>query len=280
MKGCFIGNSHLAAIRKGWDAISADYPDVRLNMFASPGASLTRTYLSDGHLCAADSDVRESLLRTGGRERIPLTGYDFFVVVGCNIRIDQLWELFSTHNFVEANGQLVSRELLSAALSARFRKSCAAQLVRKIRAATAVPILVVAHPYPDFRFLERPRGKGFADVKQAGALGELKAIFERACESALEGRAEMVFQSPSTVVEEVFTREAFGARAPRLVPGNVEHAQQELLHMNADYGVAMLQRLFAVVGIDREVGGAISRRKRPLAAIDGAAPLSVPGSAG
>lgn len=249
MRGCFLGNSHLAAIKKGWDLIVPYYPDLKFDMFASPGATLSKTFVRDGHLCSADEEVRASLLRTGGRENVPLHEYDIFVVVGCDMRIDKLWEVFATHNFVESDGQLISKGHLSAYLGDRFARCCATQLTRRIRSAVDVPIYVMPNPYPDSRILARPRAKGFADVRRAGALPELKEMFETACTGAVVSKAHMLFQDVSTIKEDVFTQKKFSTGAPRLLPGNVAHAPQELFHMNADYGVAMLEKLLATVDI-------------------------------
>jgi len=87
---CFLGNSHVAAIKQAWtNREPAVAPDVSLTFFSAGTHLLQRLQLKDGVWMAGSEPLREKLAYTSdGLESIALKTFDAFVLFGSGFGLD------------------------------------------------------------------------------------------------------------------------------------------------------------------------------------------------
>ncbi len=247
---CVIGNSHVGAIKMGWDEISRDHPEWNLDFFAAPGVALADTFVEDGILSTNNPELQKALIFTGGTDRIDLTRYHSFLIVGGSLKIS-LPEITRDHLFFKTprcKKQLVSKLFIKEILSHRFRRSVAFKLAERIRSEVSTPIYCMPHPYPDTRVVDHKKWDVFKIVKKAGYTKEWRAIFESACSEILSNLAEPIFQNDSTIVDDVFTDVQFSVGTKRWRPDIEEdRPDDENFHMNSLFGIQQLEKFFSVV---------------------------------
>ncbi|RYG08804.1 MAG: hypothetical protein EON96_19350, partial [Caulobacteraceae bacterium] len=147
---CFIGNSHLGALRLAWGEA-----DTRAGwtatFFAAPGGLMRGLVIEDGMLAGHDPQLVKSLEYTGGAARIDPSQYDLFVVLGQGFRLVEAASIYATHRLYEdANDRVapVSHAALGATVRTRLARSAAIVTVRKLRKLTTAPVLLTPDPLP------------------------------------------------------------------------------------------------------------------------------------
>jgi hypothetical protein len=88
---CVIGNSHVNALKQGWEDIAATCPDHRLTFFASLGDRIGKLELVEGCLVPQDPALLKNIVFTsGGLDRIVLADYDVYLVYGLQLRLSNI----------------------------------------------------------------------------------------------------------------------------------------------------------------------------------------------
>src|ERR1700744_322124 len=80
---CFIGDSHLAAIKQGWP--SAEFPDVTPVFFAAGGTGLSELSVTGNSLVPTGERLARVLEHRAGRSEIDGSSYEFYVIYGLDL---------------------------------------------------------------------------------------------------------------------------------------------------------------------------------------------------
>src|SRR4051812_34372426 len=103
MRLCIIGNSHLAAPKLGWDDVRREFPDTEVTFFGAAGQALNDVQLRDGILSA--EQVRGRVHNTSGGSALHLDVYDCVFLVGLNLSIMHVVNLYESFRTDEHNGR-------------------------------------------------------------------------------------------------------------------------------------------------------------------------------
>lgn len=229
---CVIGNSHVGALRRGWDALKAERDDVQPVFFASPGRSLAGLQRQGTRLVPALPGVARYLaLTSGGLSEIELGEFDAFVLVGMAFlmpRPDRRHTL----------------AVIRATCEDAWTTSISASLVALIRASSGVPLLVAHNPLPSAR---QPN----AHLRPLG-YAETMDVMQN---DVMPPAVQLLPQVAETRADDWLTRPEFLAGATTLLGEGLE--DDNATHMNARFGElqwrALLGRLQLQPGQCEEV---------------------------
>lgn len=256
---CFIGNSHIAAIKQAWtNRAPALQPDVSADFF-SAGTNLLRSLELDGTVLRCGSeDLREKIAYTsGGLESIDLLKYDVFVMVGSGFSLDiprflEGWDLASPPR--EPGETLISRACAEAVIEAILEDTDAIALIDTIKSVSDKPVLLCAAPCLSERvltdeedFRTQPRYQDFDFLRAVVAAG--KAAGEKI---AKRHRFSTLWQEEDTIGVPGFTKAEYGLNPIRFTMKTGRMPPIDRRHGNEDYGfimlTAMLKRIDALTG--------------------------------
>lgn len=227
-----IGNSHVAALREGWNEARRDFPGVRLVFHASRGAGLRdlRPDPERMRLVPMHANVRTDVAYTsGGDGSIGLGGVDLCIVCGLDL----------PGRFCYGDESDLSAAVLDAVLA--DRAACAATgVLEQIRRISAVPVLLAHVPLPgsDDPGAARVAADDGWRQQYADGLSWVNARW-------FESRCALVVPQPAETLGTPWrTRRSYSAGSRRLDIGDSvsgePHAPGDDIHMNADYGASWL----------------------------------------
>lgn len=231
MRICVIGNSQMAVLKLGWDAVAADHPGVTMAFFGAPGDRLAGLERQGGRLVATDPDLAKRVgFTSGGADAVEPGAHDAVLLAGLNFGLGP--------GFAPGYSQAVQM----AALRDRFAATLCGQICALVRAAAPdTPVHVMPNP------LRRRGSEGGARALQPYA--RRLEIARAALHPGLAGGA-VAGQPPATIVEETWTDEAYGDGAVGLDQGRGLRAKgaEDTNHMNAAFGAAFLRHWLPGLG--------------------------------
>jgi hypothetical protein len=248
LRVCALGNSHLAALRSGWAACGASYPDLDITWFGAMRDGMTHLRLQNGALRPQRPEVEESFAWTsGGRREVVLADYDAFLLVGMGLSFTLLARLYHANRTMTQSQalpfrRLVSRAVFDAASEGLVTHSLALSLARMIRRTVQVPLLLVADPLP---------GESAAQGKEAALWQHLArdpdgtALLARfaaqSSEAATRLQAGFVPQPDETRAAPPFTADRLRRGAVRMLAGgDTPFEEEDTGHMGPEYGSQVL----------------------------------------
>lgn len=225
MKICVIGNSHVAALKQGWERVSVqrEYSDVSLDFFAAPRDGVKQLKYRDGALSTDDPELK-SHMRTSsqGMEKIVVADYDVFVIHG----------LLSLNKV--ARTYVSARHRDFSFVGGLIEASLAVKLQRVIE-GLGVPVFLSTEPMFSETVLSAETNYGYdAFAKQGLSLtrtGEALVDQWRSCIRDLP----VVEQPEDTIVGGMFTRSEYLSK------------RSDSLHMNQEFGAKMMDKIIGVV---------------------------------
>jgi hypothetical protein len=257
---CFIGDSHLAAVKGGWDAVAHEYSGIEANFFAAPSRDFANTAVENGRLVPTSERAKSYFRRTsGGQEIVTLADYDAIVLVGLGFSLGTILDIYAAyrnddqHN-PDGDFQFVSNAYFIEVAKSRFSRgtACAyrSHMLRELQPAKA-EIWIYPKPFPCPSALDYespPRndleGRRLHGLKQAVKWQDdesLDVAFS-AARAALEREGLVIFQQPpDTRTSNIFTRQEFSNHSPSLTGLNVP--ENDYSHMNAGYGAVVVRQI-------------------------------------
>lgn len=249
MKGLVFGNSHVGAVRLGWDQSRS----IDLDFYSIPGGGGPNVHLKDGRIFPNRKDAK--LLSTiegvhdGG---LDLSGYDY--VVFCSLGLGAVREAFPSNilrklslaEFMRPeSGETmpVSRAFLDKAVREAFSKLMAVAALRAARTVFDGPILCAPTPIPVVPELEknhplrRVYGPDIADFTAWFAATQLEIIGEFA----------------DTLGLKVLDYPDLAWVAAGSTPGEYICTTNDPWHMNAAYGRLVLDQVRSALDAITEV---------------------------
>ncbi len=239
----FIGDSHLAAIKLGWDAQAA--AGVTPQFFAGPGKQMGRLTVVDGALVPPDAALAAALGKTSGGDTKIAGDADCYVVYALELGVTIALELSRKHR-AERHARdwrmPLSDECFVEAVMGAARDTIALRTATKLRTITEAPILLCPTPLAEGKN-ERLRDM----LKKTGDAADLARLFGLACDRlAAEFGGRYVPQPAETLDDDGIATKASYAATPARFFG--QQAQEDRSHMSAEYGTAMLRPILAAAG--------------------------------
>lgn len=274
LRVCIVGNSHVAALKRGWPSVQEKYPATTIDMFGTYGTSFLDLSVSAGKIIA-DSETSIAYFKlTGGSAEIDLDAYDRIVVVGASARISSMANVLKTlcppfmnADLLRGDGgadgklalklarfyrrqepSLVSSAVMRQTMIARFAKSRAAGLIRQIAGSSRIPIYHLPAPFPSSVLLSLKPKSAISRLVGMGYGPLFSDLLWDASESALRGMADVIRPPENLLVEGLLTDSIYSTGAARLDETLGEHEDDELLHMNGTYGAAVLRHVLDRIG--------------------------------
>jgi hypothetical protein len=232
MNICILGNSHVGALKRAYDKISTDYPDIQITFFAQRGYDLTELDVDNGKLVANSDVLRQAIMFTsGGIDSIAPESYDIFLI----------YALGTKPNFV-APGIYYSSQVKELALADIANNSAAMNLIKKIRCLTDKPIYLGHDPLPAGQSNDVP-----AD-DHGMYIDGIKKINDHIYQKL---NVKLLMQPLETLVSWNRTNINFSSGSERLAVGDVSdaqiHPEDDEIHMNDQFGEMWLIAFLRVV---------------------------------
>ncbi len=263
---CIVGDSHVAAIKQGWDQIEANWPDVNVRFLAKAANSLSGLVARGTRITLRGAGEKQLLEKTFGYSAIDVAEIDSFLCAGMMPSIHALVQMQTTHKLAcqaHPAEQYVSEAAYAAAYQDMFRDSLLAKVLDVLRQAGARHGFVTLEPCRSSRLLEKqdhPIAGVYHELLSAGEGPVLADLLERTVSRLLpEGFSYL--PPPADLTEQrLMTRREFSVGSTRLLTGQ-EHSENDNKHMNGAYGAALLQAALHRLGqrpatLDRQGTGA------------------------
>lgn len=265
---CFLGNSHLACLKLAADRDPALIPGGgAVGWFAGSALSLNRLRLEKGrYLAPRSQQLRAQMLAvSGGAERVDLTAYDGFIIVGVGLDYRDVFRLFRTHCLARdvALGRQVGRAPVSESffrgfLADRHAREPGEHIARQIRAVNpAAQVALLPAPYPSETILDHPEASmALAGLRGSDCFAEMAEIHLAAASRAAEAAgALLVPQGAGTLAGPGFTQahyneRAVGLQSPSRANAAKWHGEKysyDPWHMNVAFGRHRLLELAATL---------------------------------
>jgi hypothetical protein len=265
---CFLGNSHLAAVKEAWVEHSAHVqPRVHATYFGARGKSMEDFTVEQRALVPASAVLRTGIVRTSrGLDHVEIDRYDAIVVYGLAFaftkRVHRIFARFGTADLrVPGLARLFSKACAEDIFRAHLEQDICVKVLKQIRSISQVPVLVHAKPFPPenefHEYVEEERLKS-ADPNY---LRRTMALFQEVADAVCtELDAQLLWQDDSTCSLPGYTNPEYCLQGLRW---NSREAENES-HMNKEFGWVVLRRLLARLDeisggrvlVNRESGGA------------------------
>ena len=221
---CFIGNSHVAAIKLAWDDFAKEFPEVDIRFFAATRHATDGLLVNSGRLVPETSRLADQIaLTSNGHREISPEDYDIFVSYGG-----------LSLNTGSTNSDCYSSELRRQVILGRANDSLTTTHVKRLRQITEKPIVVAPAPL-----------HVRANKVTSPALLPLPEAMHLLNQSILsELRVDFADQPAETLLDQTATKSEFSVGSTRLDSlqrFKEEHADGEVRHMNAAYGTLWLR---------------------------------------
>lgn len=249
---CFIGDSHIAALRQALnDPRGAVYSD-RIAMFGSRGTGLKSSVIRDGELTSDDETVRDNLRFTGGSESIGIDDFDVFCIVGSQVKLDLMER--TLEDCAPASMPLPGRAPISSGLmdklfEERLKMTLAYHLATLLH-TTGKPVYLIGNPRHAEEILNHEQGAFYRTLIEAGVEQEYLRQFTKAFTALFGPFARIIAQPAPLLATPMFTRQAFTKGSVLLAKRLKEHPETDFAHMNADYGVEVLTTIMNIIDGD------------------------------
>ncbi len=114
MRICFIGNSHLATAKFGWDAVAAEYPAVEASFFGAIASVFANVAIEEGKLVPKSEAAKQSFRKTsGGRDVAVFADYDVVVLFALSFGLWPLLDYYDRFRWGDQNNSEGDYELVS-----------------------------------------------------------------------------------------------------------------------------------------------------------------------
>ena len=227
MKICIIGNSHVGALKRAWDAES--YPSIEIVFFAARGARLRDLTVKRKVLVPATRSLKNALKFTsGGISRIDPKQYDYFLIYGAQ----------AVHLLL-CKDSSYSQAVLRDTAKDHVQNTVSFELIKKLRKITDKKIFIGHHPlYAAESLQHRDISAEYLD-----GIDQLNRV------AYSELNCEMIAQPPETIVNGYFTDPIYTKGSKRLTVNPARegklHPENDKTHMNEKFGKMWLESLFA-----------------------------------
>ena len=248
---CFIGNSHVSALKEGCDAMQQQgaLDKIDITIFGSPRDTLKHCTLKDGKLLPNDANVEKNFLWTsGGLNAINIADYDeVFIITGPSV--------FSTARYWSGTPLMplydfgpISRGLTSTIVTGMMGNWYLTLARQMSNTPAKVPVTHVGAPLtsdadPLSKFILQKLSA--PDSQISARLDQLRTQLSEKVSEFSKGNLSFV-QPPAHTLEDhgLFTRHEFCEGSKKLrKDADEKHLEDDFDHMNGRYGEALIRYL-------------------------------------
>lgn len=260
LRFCVLGNSHVAALKTGWDELPEPYK-ARLSAtyFAAQGDLLEELEVRNQSLVARSEGLRSKLAATSnGMTRIDCRDYDVFVIVGLNLSLRRMMtstlslhrtsKFKAKHDPDAADMFLVSDACVLQSAIGVLGDSLAFEVAKKLQAAGASRIIIVPQPTPSAQILDRGKvGGQFREFQKSGDGPEVYRLFKDALLALAKTRGLEVVEQPAHTRQDGFlSKREYSVGSVRLTAGlDSLHPEGDYGHLNSRYGAELWQKIMS-----------------------------------
>lgn len=230
---CVIGNSHVGALKRGWDRISRTRRNIELVFFCQRGMGL-KGLNCEGSALVPDNDFlkRAIMFTSGGRDRIDVNEFDAIVLYA-----------LGANPFFRDESRFLSKKVIKQALHDSLTQSLAFELLIKIREISGKTVYIGHTPLP---------------AAQMAAVNQATDSYIHGMQLANDAvyspmNAIMMTQPLETIVNGGRTDIRYSIGSKRLAVGDPlddeAHADDDVVHMNEEFGELWLNWLFSRLGL-------------------------------
>jgi hypothetical protein len=265
LRGCIIGDSHVAALKQAWDQLSTRYEGVDLDIFGSIRQTLNLLELDGSHLVSRDKEVKSFLLKTGGSEYIDLDKYDFIFTAGLVVSTFQAVHLAGEHptfSMKRASGMLtiLSEAAFIETVKDRIKAALGYKIYEMCKIASNARVGMIVTPAPCEDMFKLPTGqesvhKSYRAIVEARDEKVVKTLFDQAVAELSSDGVTIITQPQETFSSEITTKRKYMSNSSPL--GNLENFRNDNVHANSDYGSLILTNLFQKLKSDGAITGTL-----------------------
>lgn len=244
---CLIGNSHLAAMKLGWDKlVKVGDPltnGIDVSYFGAPRDMLRNIEARDGRLLPTNEATRSQFIALSGRGELDPREYDVFLLVGVGASLKRVLRLYRSYRWpgvrLIPSHAVISPSFARSFLAEGYSSGRLVDLGNKLASLTDKPIFAVPEPYwsPKVSPVPGNRDFGWQDAADSGDGPALTEMFQQSLTEAAGSRIKMLFQPPSTVEDGIVTRAEFNKGADKNISGSGGGA--DAAHMNLEFGAEL-----------------------------------------
>jgi len=241
IKICLIGDSHLAALKLGFDKIANEFEDVQVTFFGSFASSFNELIVNDRKIVPQSGKVKKVMVMTsGGQANIVVDDYDLFILHGLELSFQGFVNKALQQPVNNQDTQLQS--LAWANLTSLIDQCLSIKLAKKFLRLDK-PVLLSPQPFlseqvahnliPKWELwhnLLENQGKPTHWVMEALAAWEKHLV-----------QLEALKQPPATVIHHFFTKNKFSVESIRLCDMMTKHGEEDVIHMNPEYGEIVIR---------------------------------------
>lgn len=229
MKICVIGNSHSGAIAEAWNAISGKWGNVDITFFAFPAMKAKQLVAKDGVLVARRQDARRMMrFSSGGLSKIVPGDYERILAYG-----------MVKPPPADVSDIPLSAAVRDAAVADRASGSLATLVLSQIRKVSRIPVDVAPAPYIAANADDAPEWSR----SDADELALMQGVFNRLEVRLIGQPLETMVSSKSRATLRRYSEGSSRLSTPaRSKVGGVSHGDQEVRHMNRQYGEIWLRQ--------------------------------------
>lgn len=253
-----IGNSHTGALKEGWPAVAPDFPGVKLSFFVAPQPSFRacrREGTGFGLPADCDPHARRIVEKLNGTDRIDLAGFDAVAWGGFPWSLPRVADILVTYDIDGLRDSDAPRRMSQAAFRAACDDIARDSLPPEPWRNTLPPLFVITRPVPSEALLDEGHKptKWRRALRGGRSIAPALAVFAEAVGRAL-GEIGIGYVPPprDTIGPLGLTPARFARGSSRLASGHA-HDEDDIGHMNGDYGALVLRDLMTRIGVPAPV---------------------------
>lgn len=226
MKICVISNSHAASLKDGWSAVHNLVPHIDMTFFAAANRLLEELVADfEANLFQVETESVKNMLSftSGGLDIIDVKEYDAFLVYGMFLSAPRLDRRHSS-----AIKRMTIRDSVEQSINYRF--------VSDLSKMTDAPVYYAPNPLLSDSILED-------EVDQAICYHTYDEVCEWIDTHYNFTNAIQVKQLEQTMGHGITTQKKYSTGSVRLTKVTTQHLEQDVMHMNKDYG-EMYMKMF------------------------------------
>lgn len=243
---CVLGNSHVAALKGGWEQVSDTFDSVQIDFFGALSKGMRSLDVIDGRLGPRDPEAAAFFRDISGTgEFADPAAYDGFVLVGMALfphaAINNYADFATpTTGNADAAPYYVSDDCIADALWCEIDAGMMMHVARTVRRVTDAPIHLCwqAHFSEDLTKIDWRRDR-FAPILANQDQGFVGSMMDRMDDRMRDEGFSTLRQPAETLVDGLMTQARYSRGSVLFRKELVrEHRELDVFHMNSDFGAA------------------------------------------
>jgi hypothetical protein len=245
---CLIGDSNLAALKLGWDAVGQEYGDVAATFFGARIARMQLRVCNESLVAETDWLRNRFQITSGGKSEIA-NNYDCYLVCGLGFgarRVAGVYRDYRAESQSRDNErQPISDECFRMAFCGRLRESQAITIIGYLRDITNAPIALVPmpmrsplHPDESVKIIEQNGD----DATVSDMFASAATLLSRDLKFSLLRQPESTFFGPLRT-KPVYARASVNSTGDSPMVERDATDPMDHAHMNAAYGELVIRKI-------------------------------------